>query len=207
MKKTEKWYKKPSNWITILLCLILIPILIMNIYIMYQSKVNEDKVPSVFGYKPFIVLSGSMETEIRKGDLIITKEIDPTTLKVNDVIAFRDDQNTVTTHRIIEIEDRDGETYFITKGDNNNSQDQKHVELNDVEGIYVARVAGVGNIMNKLSETSTIIIIILIITIIFILGFLISSKKQRELEMKEFKEYKKMKEAKEKQQEESDKKE
>ena len=40
-----------------------------------------------------------MEKEIHKGDLIITKIIEPSTLKINDVIAFRDEENTVTTHR------------------------------------------------------------------------------------------------------------
>ena len=98
MKKGKKWYKSFSSWLVIIASIILVPILIANIYIIFQSKTNKDKVPSVFGYKPFIVLSGSMEGKIHKGDLIITKKVDPTTLKVKDIIAFRDAENTVTTH-------------------------------------------------------------------------------------------------------------
>ena len=84
----KKWYKSVSNWLIIVASIILVPILLVNIWIMVQANTDKDKIPSVFGYKPFIVLSGSMETEIHKGDLIITKIVDPETLKVNDVIAL-----------------------------------------------------------------------------------------------------------------------
>ncbi len=187
MKKDKVWYKKASNWLYILACVILVPILIANIYIMFQSKADKDKVPNVFGYKPFIVLSGSMEVEIHKGDLVITKMVNPKTLKKKDIIAFRDTEGTVTTHRIIDIVSEDGKKYFITKGDNNSAQDQKLVEFKDVEGLYVGRIPGVGSIMNSLSEPTTIVILLLGITVIFVLGFMISTKKQQELEYLEFK--------------------
>ncbi len=206
MKKNDKkWYKSVSNWIFILVCIILLPILLMNIWIMVQAKNEPDKIPNVFGYKPFIVLSGSMETEIYKGDLVIAKMIDPKELKVDDIIAFRDQENTVTTHRIIDIVEDDGETFFITKGDNNNTQDQNLVEYEDVEGIYVLRVPGVGNLMNSLSETTTVVIIIMGITIIFILGFSISNRKERKKEREEYLEYKKMKEQEEKEKQREEK--
>lgn len=194
-KKEEKKKKKSlSDWIVTIACIILVPVLIINLWIMIQSKTNQDKVPSVFGFKPFIVLSGSMEGKILKGDLIITKIIDPETLKINDIIAFRDAQGTVTTHRIIDEVDRNGERYFITKGDNNNTQDQNLVSLEDVEGIYVIRIPGVGSMMKSLSEPTTIMIIVLGITILFGVGFMISSKRQQALERQEFLEYKRLKE-------------
>lgn len=194
MKGSKKWYSKISNWLIILACILLIPVLLINIYIMFQSKINPDKVPSVLGIKPFIVLSGSMEEEIYKGDLIFTKNIEPSRLKANDVIAFRDSEGTVTTHRIIELVSENGKTFFITKGDNNNTQDQNLVSFEDVEGIYIGRFPGIGSIMNNLSEPTTIIILLLGITIIFGFGFVISNKKQREQERKEFLEYKMQKE-------------
>ncbi len=198
MKKDKKWYQKISNWLIIAISVILVPILVINIWIMIQANNNKDEIPSVFGYKPFIVLSGSMETKIFKGDLILTKIVDPKTLKVNDIIAFRDAEDTVTTHRIIDIVERDGENYFITKGDNNQTQDENAVEYDDVEGIFVLRFPGMGSIMNSLSKPTTIIILLLGITLVFIIGFSISTKKQRELERQEFLEYKRMKEEQEK---------
>lgn len=194
-KKEDKKKKKSlSDWVVTIACIILVPVLVINLWIMIQSKTNQDEVPSVFGFKPFIVLSGSMEGKILKGDLIITKIIDPETLKINDIIAFRDAQGTVTTHRIIDEVDRNGERYFITKGDNNNTQDQNLVSLQDVEGIYVLRVPGVGSMMKSLSEPTTIMILVLGITVLFGVGFMISSKKQQALERQEFLEYKRLKE-------------
>lgn len=196
--KGKKWYQKPSNWIFGIVVFILVLILSMNLYITYQAKTNEDKVPDIFGYKPFIVLSGSMETKIHVGDLIIAKMIKPETLKVDDVIAFRDAENTVTTHRIIEIVEKNGEYFFVTKGDNNSSQDQNLVEYKDVEGIYVGRIPMVGKILNELANPTNIIIIVLGVTIIFILLFQISNKKIKKTEEEEYLEYKRLKELSEK---------
>ncbi len=191
MKEKKEWYKSVGNWFFIVACVILVPILIMNLYIMIQSKVNTDKVPNVFGYKPFIVLSNSMEAEIHKGDLVLTKMVNPKKLKKNDVIAFRDAENTVTTHRIIDIVEKEGEKYFITKGDNNNTQDKNLVEFADVEGIYIARFPSLGSMMKSLSDPVTILIVFFGITLIFVVGFSISNKRQRDLERLELLEYKK----------------
>lgn len=190
----KKWYQQVSNWVVIGACVILIPVIIMNLSIMFQAKANTNKVPSVFGIKPFMVLSGSMETEIKKGDLIITKEINPEELEIGKVIAFRDAAGTVTTHRIIDIVVKDGESFFITKGDNNSTQDRNLVSLKDVEGIYLFRIPGIGSMMKSLSQTTTIVILVLIITIVFVVGFIISNKKYVEEERAEFLEYKRRKE-------------
>lgn len=198
MEKGKKWYQSPSNWLFIVACVILIPMLLMNLSIMFQAKTNEDKVPSVFGLKPFMVLSGSMEPGIKKGDLIITKVVDPETLKIDDVIAFRDSQNTVTTHRIIDIVTRNNSNYFITKGDNNASQDQNLVSLSDVEGVFALRIPGIGSLMKSLSEPTTIVILVLGITVIFVITFMISSKKQMGKEDADYLEYKRMKKQQEK---------
>lgn len=194
MKKNERKNKLLSKVLFVIVTIILILMLVVNFSIMFQAKKDKDKVPSIFGIKPFMVLSGSMETNIKIGDLIFTKEIDPSTLKVNDVIAFRDEENTVTTHRIIDIIMQDGVNYFVTKGDNNNSQDKNLVEYKDVEGIYIGRIPALGKIMKSLSEPIVVIIAILGITLIFIIGFVISNKRKLDNERKEFLEYKKMKE-------------
>ncbi len=190
----KKWYQKVSNWLFGIVVVILLSILAINIHITIQAKNNENVVPSVFGYRPFFVLSGSMEKEIHKGDLIITKIIEPSTLKINDVIAFRDEENTVTTHRIIDMIERDGNTYFVTKGDNNNTQDQNLVEYKDVEGIYVGRVPLVGTILNELAKPVNAVILVMGITIVFILLFQRTSRKIKLEEQAEFLAYKKEKE-------------
>lgn len=198
MKNTQKWYQDISNWITIIICVIFVPILIINVSIMYQANTDKEKIPSIFGYKPFIVLSDSMDNSIRKGDLIFVRVIDPSKLNKKDIIAFRDDEGTVTTHRIIDIVNHDNIDYFVTKGDNNDSQDQSLVEYNDIEGVFEFRIPYVGNIFNSLASPTVIIIIVLGVTIIFGLAFYASTKRQREKEHQEFLEYKRQKELAEK---------
>lgn len=205
MNDDKQLGKKIVNIIIMIAFVLLALILIANIYIMIQSKTNQDEVPNLFGYKPFIVLSGSMETEIHKGDLVLTKIVNPKKLKKDEIIAFRDAENTVTTHRIIDIVENDGSSYFITKGDNNSSQDQNLVKFKDVEGKYVARIPGIGSIMKSLSEPTTIIILLLGITAVFAMGFTISTKKQREIEQREYLEFKMMKEQEEKERLEKEK--
>lgn len=191
----KRWYRSIGNWLFMLVLVILMLLLVTNVYIVISSKVDKDKVPNIFGYKPFIVLSGSMESSIQKGDLVITKITDPKTLKENDIIAFRDVEGTVTTHRIIELVENEGISYFVTKGDNNTTQDLNLVEYDDVEGIYIGRIPNVGNIMNAFSDPTVIVIIVAGITVIFAVGFMISNKRSSDKEREEFLEYKRKRES------------
>ena len=44
---------------------------------------------NLFGFKAFIVLSDSMKkTDFNAGDLVLVKEVDPSTLKEGDIIAY-----------------------------------------------------------------------------------------------------------------------
>lgn len=177
MKKEKKFYKKPSFWLTTIALIIMIPILVINVFIIFRANANPDEIPGVFGYKPMIVMSGSMETSIYTGDLIFTKVVEPETLKVGDIIAFREEDNYVTTHRIIKIREVNGETYFETKGDNNNTADQNLVSFDAVEGIYVSRIAGLGNVLMFLQQPLGLAVVLLVILVVGIIVFSISGAK------------------------------
>ena len=132
--------------ISIICIIILLPILIINGIILVNSWIHPEKVPSVFGWKPFIVLSGSMETAIYSGDIVVVKEVDTTKLKENDIIAFKSG-DVVVTHRIIEVvKEEDGTVKYVTKGDNNNTQDKDYVLPDKVEGLLQFKVKKLGNL-------------------------------------------------------------
>lgn len=112
----------------------------------------------VMGYQPYNVLTGSMSPTYKVDDLIFVKEVykkdfnsitDPVeleiakqekiqnvkdwinngTLKVGDSVTFVKDENlTVATHRIVEIDTEKNE--FITKGDANKEKDSPISFLN-----------------------------------------------------------------------------
>jgi len=199
MKKSKKEIVFKS--LKIFLISLLSIILLFNIYIMIQAKSSPNKVPSVFGYKPFVVLSGSMEKTINKGDLIFVKKVDTDNLKVGDIIAFRNADNTVTTHRISEIVKSSKKTCFRTKGDNNNDVDQEVTCNNLVEGKYVSKIAKLGSLVIFVQEPMGFAIMMLTILIICIFVYFLGSRKiddemviKDEDELKAFKEFKKNRE-------------
>lgn len=137
--------KKALSILGIILCVILIPLLFINLTIIVKSFVYPNEVPSFLGYKPFIVLSNSMVPTIQIGDLVLDKTVNTDTLAVGDIISYREGSTTVITHRIISINDSGGVRQFTTKGDNNNTADSNPVLQSDVEGKMITSVHNVGN--------------------------------------------------------------
>ena len=196
--------KKSSNLMGKIIRTIIIIILLLVVgftgIILYKANKNPDKVPDIFGIKPFIVLSGSMETSIYTGDLVFVKVVDTNELKPNDIIAFRNEENTVTTHRIVEIVKENGKTKFRTKGDNNESEDNLLVTSEKIEGKYIKRFPGVGKILIFLQQPMVLLIVILIILVVGLLWLHILNRiedkkidKIDEQERQEFEEFKKQK--------------
>lgn len=205
MEKKKKPKKRLASKIFIIffVSLALIILLVSGI-ILYKAKTNPDKVPDLFGYKPLIVLTGSMEPTIHTGDLIFAKVKDSKELKEDDVISFRNEENTVTTHRIIEIVDQDGKQYFKTKGDANNTEDLNLVAAEDVEGVYIGRIAKLGSFLMFMHKPMGLFIILLVILVVGLLVlYLVSLKdnkkirKAEEKDNEEFEEYKRQKRLKE----------
>lgn len=189
--------KKLETIIGIIICIIFIPILIVNLTLIIKSYINPDKVPDFLGYKPFIVLSGSMEPTIMTGDIAIIKECKKEDLKNGDIIAFRNGKS-VITHRIVEIKDDEKDTVLITKGDNNNTEDQYPIRLESVEGVFKYKIPKLGNFAMFLQTTVGTIVFISIPFIIFMIFDIVQRKqdikiqkqKQEQLE-KEIEELKK----------------
>ena len=156
-----------------ILCVILIPILIINITLIAKSYINKDEVPSIGGTFPLIVLTDSMVPEIYSGDLIICKTADAEDIEVNDVISFFDpagNGTSIVTHRVIEIVEDDGEIFFRTRGDNNNTEDKELVPAENLVGVYKMRIAGAGHIAMFMQSTAGLIICV-VLPIILLVGY------------------------------------
>ena len=155
------------------LCIILIPILLINITLIAKSYINKDEVPSIGGAFPLIVLTDSMYPEIESGDLIICNTTEAKDIKVNDVISFFDpagNGTSIVTHRVIEILEDDGEIFFRTRGDNNNTEDKELVPAENLVGVYKMRVAGAGHIAMFMQSTAGLIICV-VLPIILLVGY------------------------------------
>lgn len=155
------------------LCIILIPILLINITLIVKSYINKDEVPSIGGTFPLIVLTDSMYPEIESGDLIICRTAEAEDIKVNDVISFFDpagNGTSIVTHRVIEIVKEDGMILFRTRGDNNNIEDKELVPTENLVGVYKMRVAGAGHIAMFMRSTAGLIICV-VFPIILLVGY------------------------------------
>ena len=143
------------------LCIILLPILIINLTLIAKSYLNKDEVPSLGGVFPMIVLTDSMLPEISSGDLIICNTLEPEEVQVGDVISFFDPMGSgsaVVTHRVLEIVEEDGQLSWRTKGDNNNAEDQVLVPEKNLVGIYRSRIPALGNVAMFMQTTPGLIL-------------------------------------------------
>lgn len=99
-----------------------------------------------FKYQFIAVASGSMDPTFKRGDALIIEKIDKNDyekLKLGVIIAYRYD-NRVVLHRIVEVNEDDGEITYITKGDNNEYADNAPVKQNQVVGIIRLKVIYAG---------------------------------------------------------------
>ena len=130
---------------------------------------------SLFGYKAFIVLSDSMKkTDFDAGDLVLVKEVDPSTLKEGDIIAYTSQNSSnygeTVTHKIRKLTtDANGEPGFVTYGTTTDTDDETVVTYPYVLGKYQSHIPKVGTFFQFLKSTPGYIVCILIPFLLLIL--------------------------------------
>lgn len=137
------------------------------------------------GFQVYTVLSGSMEPEYPVGSLIYTIEVNPHDLQNGDDITFMLNENTIVTHRIIEVvpDNEDSEVLrFRTKGIANESEDLNLVHYKNVLGKPVVTIPYLGYVAHYVQHPPGIYIAIVAAAILFLLSFLpeLLSKDEKE---------------------------
>jgi len=93
------------------------------------------------------VESESMEPTLYRGDLVIVRSVDVSTLRVGDIIIFNASwylSDVPVVHRIVQIQNVSGELHFITKGDNNAGSDEYFRLASDILAKVVGSVRYLG---------------------------------------------------------------
>jgi signal peptidase len=156
----------------IIMCVILVPILIVNCTLLVKSFINKDEVPEFGGTLPLIVLTDSMYPDIKSGDLIICKAVDAKDVAIGDVISFYDPAGkgtSVVTHMVIDIINEDGKISFKTKGINNNTEDRLPVPEANLIAVYTGiRIPGAGNFAIFMQSTTGLIVCVILPIILFV---------------------------------------
>lgn len=104
--------------------IIILIIFIELLFIIYNKQAIDDNIP----IRCLLVKSNSMYPVINKKDIVIVKQRKEYYL--NDIITYIDKNSNLITHRIIRIENEG----YITKGDNNNSEDEEIIKKENIKG-------------------------------------------------------------------------
>lgn len=106
---------------------------------------------SIFGSRVYVCMSDSMKaTDFAAGDLVVVKNVEPSTLQKGDVIAYisedPDNEGKTITHKIRNIKQNIGsEPTFITYGTTTGMNDKSPVTYSQVVGKYAFHIPGIGN--------------------------------------------------------------
>lgn len=145
---------------------------------------------SFFKYRMFTVVSGSMEPKYKIGDVLISKEVDPSTIKVGDTISYLgvrgDFRDKVITHQVIGIEkDSNGDRIFRARGLNNLVEDPEVME-EQLYGVVIYKVL-ILSFLYRIVSTNIGFYAFIIIPLMYIIGYEIISvllKKEEQKRMK-----------------------
>lgn len=113
-------------------------------------------VPMVTGSQTYSVLTSSMAPKYAPGTFLVVKPVPFEELRVGDVITYQIESGkpAVITHRISSISaTQTGERQFITKGDNNDIEDERPVTELQVRGKLFYAVPYVGFVANSLGNS------------------------------------------------------
>jgi signal peptidase len=105
----------------------------------------------LFGCQPYVMLGGSMGSEAPVGSVAFVQDVPAETLKVGDVILFQPPSageiSEPMMHRIVSIEEVDGQRVFMTKGDANGGPDPWKLTINGEGGRLAYVIPYVGYLL------------------------------------------------------------
>ena len=178
----EKIQKLKNNKILKIIGNILYPIIfiivlsILIIAILQRTTNNEI---TLFGYRIFVVATGSMVPEYEVGDVLVSKEVDPSTIQVGDDIVYQGKEGSfkdkIVTHQVIMIE-KENENYRIqTKGIANTKADPE-ITQNEVIGKVIYKMGLLSWIERAMSNNYIFYFIIFVPIVLLTFRKIIKSK-------------------------------
>ncbi len=66
----KEWVSKMGTFVGTLLCILILPVVVINCTLLFKSHINRERVPNIAGTFPMVVLTDSMYPEFQAGDLI-----------------------------------------------------------------------------------------------------------------------------------------
>ena len=169
----EKIQKLKNNKIlkiigNILYAIIFIIVLFILIIAILQRTTNNEI--TLFGYRIFVVATGSMTPKYEVGDVLVSKEVDPATIQVGDDIVYKGKEGSfkdkIVTHQVIMIE-KENENYRIqTKGIANTKEDPE-ITQNEVIGKVIYKM-GVLSLLQRAMSNNYVFYFVVFVPIVLL---------------------------------------
>ncbi|MDR1790071.1 MAG: signal peptidase I [Propionibacteriaceae bacterium] len=126
----------------------------------------------LFGIKPYVIISGSMEPAIPTGSVVFTRAQEASDLRYGDVVVVDRAGQLPVTHRVVAKEKLETSYYrLILKGDANLSPDPAPYDVTDVR-IVMSYVPYLGYVYTLLQSSSGIFLEIVLGIILLALLFI-----------------------------------
>lgn len=175
--------KNIKNYIKQIIFLILVSLLM--IFIFFEIFFPRQTI-NVFGFKPYTVITKSMEPVLMENDLIFVKKVNLEELKKDDIITFyvdiyNDGDIEVVTHYINLVTEVNGERVYRTNG-YNLPRDAWSLNDEDILGEYVFRIPYAGKIVEFIRSPFGIAAIIVNLGVIITIVYLLKKDKKSESE-------------------------
>lgn len=123
--------------------IIFVLFVVVFIITVYLQRFSDNKL-SFFNYRIFTVVTSSMEPKYKIGDVLLSKAVDPSTIKPGDDISYfgssGDVKGKIVTHQVISVETNTrGEYLFRAKGLSNIIEDPTVYE-NQLIGVVTYKI-------------------------------------------------------------------
>lgn len=170
MKKAWKVISKILVWTLVVAAVSMMVFTIISV----NTFDRNDR--SLFGTRMYIVLSDSMSaTDFDAGDLVLIKEVDPTTLQPGDIIAYQsqnaENYGQTVTHKIrSKTVDANGNPGFITYGTTTGVDDESVVTYPFVLGKYERALPKIGTFFQFMRTPQGYIVCILLPFLLLIIN-------------------------------------
>lgn len=181
IKKVAKIVLKILYQILVIICLIVAAVIIL------QKVTASNK--SIAGYRIFRVITGSMEPEYDIGQVVISKEVDPNSIKVGDDIVYLgtygEYSGKIIMHSVVGIEkDANGNLNFHAKGLHSSSVEDPQIKESQIYGVVKFK----SKILTVLYKLATNIYSLFVIVLVLALNVFIAFRKSGEEDVKQLEE-------------------
>ncbi len=170
MKKIKE--NKALNIILKTIKYIFVVMFILFVFMVCLQRFSNNRI-SIFNFRLFTVISGSMEPKYKIGDVLIAVETDPKDIKVGDAISYLGAKGSfkdkVITHEVVGIEvTKAGKYRFKAKGLANVVEDPI-VEESQIYGVVKYKVKTL-SLIYRVVGTPVGIFVFVILPLLYIIG-------------------------------------